>query len=502
MAGIGFELKKLFRDEKGYFHSIKAYTVASIVTEGPMLLNILMLFVMKFLLSYYGSSYREQEIYVYTITYIMIFSLIFSNTVLMFVDRSISDAIYNRQTRNIMPLFYSAVFWLVIIGGITAIIYLLLIPVNNLYRVISLIVFCLMLMIWVEVSFLSAVKQYTKVLVGFIAAVIVAIISGILLLGYTNMQREAGALIATGLGFFVLFIMLLQQMMIVYPKGKVGLFRLFPGLDEYKILIGIGVFMSLGFFTHNFVAWGSDLHNEIWRYGVVCLKYDVPTFFATLTICPMLVLFTVSVETSFYEKYREYFDAIQYGGTLEDIKMAKKNMVKVAFREIFRMMEIQLLVSIICATFLGNALRRCGLDDEQISIFRILCFGYCLFGLAKCLIIMLLYFEDRKGALFGSALFVVCSTLFSFIVIRFDTVYWGSGFLIAAFITVIYSGLRLRYFLNKLEHKVFLRQPLFYVEENGIFTDIACAADEQEKRFQKRMQKMQQERRRKNNHEY
>lgn len=42
MAGIGFELKKLF-EKRGLFASIRAYGYAAAVCTGPMLLSIAML---------------------------------------------------------------------------------------------------------------------------------------------------------------------------------------------------------------------------------------------------------------------------------------------------------------------------------------------------------------------------------------------------------------------------------------------------------------------------
>ena len=43
MAGIGFELKKLF-SQKGIFAILRAYGYAGIVSSGPMLLGILLIF--------------------------------------------------------------------------------------------------------------------------------------------------------------------------------------------------------------------------------------------------------------------------------------------------------------------------------------------------------------------------------------------------------------------------------------------------------------------------
>ena len=42
MAGIGFELKKLFQ-KKGVLNTTKAYGYASVICAGPMLLGVLLL---------------------------------------------------------------------------------------------------------------------------------------------------------------------------------------------------------------------------------------------------------------------------------------------------------------------------------------------------------------------------------------------------------------------------------------------------------------------------
>lgn len=487
MAGVGFELKKLFKSEQGYLKSVRAYTVSAVVTEGPMLLNILLLLLMRFLMERYGATVREFDIFLYTITYLTIFSLIFANTALMFIDRYISDCIYKRELFHIIPSFFCLLFWMALFGGLAAFLYLMLLPVGNFYRLINLIQFSILMIIWAEVSYLSAVHQYMKVLIGFFASVLTAAGVGLICMAFSPLSLVMSALVGTTCGYLVMMLMFLFQILAFFPSGKFRIFQVFPALDHYKILIAIGFFMALGLYVHNFVVWASPYHNEIWRYGVFCTKYDIPTFFATLTISPMLVRFVVSVETNFYKAYREYFDGVQYGGTLEDIRIARKNMTSVLFREISQMIEIQFFSTILCATFLGNYLNKLGLDEEQTSIFRILCFGYCLYGLAKCLIILLLYFEDRGGALAASAWFVVTSGFFTWLFLDADRTYWGSGYLLAAFTTVILTAFRLWYFIQRLEYKVFLRQPLFFEEDDGFFTRISERAKKQEERFDKYM---------------
>ena len=53
MAGIGFELKKLF-SKKGILQSVKAFGYATVICSGPMLLGVLLLLGLMFLCTVSG----------------------------------------------------------------------------------------------------------------------------------------------------------------------------------------------------------------------------------------------------------------------------------------------------------------------------------------------------------------------------------------------------------------------------------------------------------------
>ena len=43
MAGVGFELKKVFRENGGLLNSLRGFSLTAIITEGPMILTMIML---------------------------------------------------------------------------------------------------------------------------------------------------------------------------------------------------------------------------------------------------------------------------------------------------------------------------------------------------------------------------------------------------------------------------------------------------------------------------
>ncbi len=74
MAGIGFELKKLFR-RKGIFASFRAYGYAGVICTGPMLLGVLLLLSVMFLCNLYNVSEHSRELIICMITYALLGSL-------------------------------------------------------------------------------------------------------------------------------------------------------------------------------------------------------------------------------------------------------------------------------------------------------------------------------------------------------------------------------------------------------------------------------------------
>ena len=90
MAGIGFELKKLF-SRRGLFASFRAYGYAGIICTGPMLLGIVLLLGVMFLCDRTGASKQSRELLVCMITYTLLASLTVTSFLSMVVTRFIAD---------------------------------------------------------------------------------------------------------------------------------------------------------------------------------------------------------------------------------------------------------------------------------------------------------------------------------------------------------------------------------------------------------------------------
>ncbi len=88
------------------------------------------------------------------------------------------------------------------------------------------------------------------------------------------------------------------------------------------------IFIHSVFIVHNFLFWTSELGVRIGGTYIYAPTYDVPTFYAFLSIMPSMIMFMVSIETSFYDKYKKYYSLITGKGNFTDIENAKKDMTR------------------------------------------------------------------------------------------------------------------------------------------------------------------------------
>ena len=124
MAGIGFELKKLFK-KRGLFAAFRAYGYAGIVCTGPMLLGVLLLLGVMFLCDITGGTRHSRELLVCMITYTLLASLLVTSFLSMVVTRFIADMLYQENHDAILPSFWGSTGIMLAVGSILYGIFLL-----------------------------------------------------------------------------------------------------------------------------------------------------------------------------------------------------------------------------------------------------------------------------------------------------------------------------------------------------------------------------------------
>lgn len=181
MAGIGFELKKLF-SRRGLFASFRAYGYAGIICTGPMLLGIVLLLGVMFLCDRTGAPKQSRELLVCMITYTLLASLTVTSFLSMVVTRFIADMLYEEKNEAVLSSFWGSTGLMLIAGGILYGIFLIFSGVGLIDKFLCFELFGELIVTWNAMSYLTAIKDYRGIMLSFLAAIAVTFLSGALLL--------------------------------------------------------------------------------------------------------------------------------------------------------------------------------------------------------------------------------------------------------------------------------------------------------------------------------
>ena len=235
MAGIGFELKKLFR-RKGLFASLRAYGYAGIICTGPMLLGVLLQLGILLLCSWAGAPRDQQDLLVCMITYTLLFSLTVTSFFSMPVTRYLADMLYEEQEQTILPSFWGSSSMMLVLGCTLYGLFLLVSGATLLQGLLCLWLFAEMIVNWNAMSYLTAIKDYRGILCSFLAAIALAFGLGFVLVVLLGCPVLEGMLFAVTMGY---------GLMMVWDV--VLLYRYFPQSEEspWAFLRWVDAFLPL-----------------------------------------------------------------------------------------------------------------------------------------------------------------------------------------------------------------------------------------------------------------
>lgn len=478
MAGIGFELKKLFQ-KKGIINSAKAYGYATVICAGPMLLGVLLLLGIMAVCSRFAIETSTRELLICMITYTLLASVLITSFLSMVVTRYLADMLFEEQNEKVLPSFWGALTLMMPVGGVIYGIFLIFSGATFIQGVLCLILFEELIVVWNSMSYLSAIKDYKGIFSSFLTCVAIAIVVGAIIL-YLGASPIEGMLCATTLGYGVMMIWEVILIHRYFPQGGDGAFTFLKWVDQFKPLAFSGLFLNLGMFAHLVILWFSDIG--------VCVKglfygapwHDVPALIAYMTTLITTVNFVVSVEINFYPKYRNHYSLYNDKGTIADIKQSEKEMLDTLKTELFYTALKQLLFSAACIALGGYLLDWLPLGFNEImrGYFRTLCVAYGMYAVGNMVVLILMYFTDYKGAYLCTGIFALSTSVLTVISMLFPNPYYGFGFLIGSLIFLVMASVRLDYFTKRLPYYILSVQPLVAEDKSGRFTRLGLLLEE------------------------
>ncbi|KGP90285.1 membrane protein [Pontibacillus chungwhensis BH030062] len=461
MAGIGFKLQKLFQEDY-YSSRFKAYAFAGLVTSGPWLIVLVAITLIQWLSSLVsGIDLEERELFTLSVAYCFIFSQVILGIQHLIVTRYVADLFYEKLYDRIFPTFLGVSKITILFSLIVWLVFVFYSPLHLGYKLVLLTLFMTLNLIWVMFIFLSAAKYYQAVAYSFLVGGGVGVLSILLIPLVPESFRISMSLLML-LGFTLGMVMtlfgLVFSMLITFPnRNREDQFSYLEYYDRFPALFGAGFLYNAGIWVCNWVIWFGEGGTVVAGTFLTNRLYDTAIFWSYLTIIPTLIIFVVSVETRFYERYRTFYGFVNQGGTYNQIERAKDKMNHVLRQEMARLLRSQGVVSFLAILFSAWFVAWVGMDREIGEIFRITTIGAFSNAMVLVITLLLLYFDDQKGAVWTSGLFFTLNGLLSWILLPGGIDWYGVGFALGSTSAFLFAGARLIYFLREVDYYTFCR---------------------------------------------
>ncbi len=472
MAGIGFELKKLFK-ATGVLAMLKAYGYTGAVTAGPMLLGFFFLLAISTVAKWAGLPKADCDLLVCMITYSLLASMVFSSTFSMVMTRYVADLLYEEKEEDVLPSLEGILCFLLPVGGVFWLIFIIF---SGLDLVLSFLIFILFMELvasWTEMNYLSAIKDYKGILMSYVTATVASLV---IALGGSRLFGGSLPLmmLSVVVGYGMMMVLNLSHLYKFFPNSQRHHFYFLPWFDEYMDLVVIGLATNVGLFAHLVIAWFSPIGEQIKGLFYSAPQHDVSALFAFLTILITTINFVASVEVNLYPKYRRYYDLFNGTGSISEIEQAEKEMLTVLEHELIYTARRQFYGTAIMLSVGLVILGRLplGFDAMMEGYFRILCVGYGAYAIGNVLTLVLMYFTDYRDTMIASVTYAAVTTIGSLISTFFDMRYYGFAFAFGGIVYMLMGIWMLYSYTKRLPYHILSTQPLLLEPKVGLGTKL------------------------------
>lgn len=455
MAGIGFELRKMLRKDS-YLSEMSAYLYAAMVSSGPWLMSVLCLAVLG-LYSYSGFSQQDQDIFRTTIVYVYAFTLIYVGYIQLVVTRYLADKFYLGEEKITLTAFYSSSVIVLIAGAIIGVGGIWFFELSFTYKIIAVVLFLIVAMIWLAMIFLSAVKDFRSIVQAFAVGTTASV--GGAFFFYPLIGLE-GYLLGYTLGQSLIFFWLLARLLAEFPAGRVWDSKMLTYFLKYWELALIGMLFNLAIWVDKIMFWFAPDSRMVVPYLRTHDMYEGPIFFAYLTIVPTLAIFLVKIETKFYEHYHDYFAKIISKKELSSILLEKQGMITMLKESLREILIVQGALTLFCILMASNFIDIVGLSPIQRPLLQIALVGSLMQVMLSVAVIILFYFDLRKEVLAVTLVFLLTNMGLTYLTMQLGFTFYGYGYCYSCFISLMFAYYLVSKSVHDLEYLTFSSQPI------------------------------------------
>lgn len=463
MAGIGFELKKIFK-ERSVVNLLKGAFYSTFTVIGPMLITIVGFMLLFIVMGYQYIDYESRDLLISIVLYIFIFSLILTSPLSAIISRYIADKFFEEDLGGVMPCYYAGLLINVILGVICCVPFLVITvntgDVDPLLMMMAGCMFMALLFVFYNMTFLSALKEYKTIVLTFLFGMSLALLLSYFFYQVLLLSFLFSILTSMTIGFMFIGFIIFSLIKKFFKINNNNYMDFLSYLWRYKLLFLTNLCYILGLYVHNFVYWNFEpLAIVVKTTFHSAPVYDTATFLAMMTNVSATVIFTVRVEINFHKHYQVYCQQL-LGGTGKDINIAKSNMFHTLAKEILYIVQIQTSISIIIFLLLMIFASFFGFGGMVMTIYPALAAGYFVIYIMYCMIVFLYYYDDRIGAFVSSLVFFVATFAAAILSTYLKPGFYGISPFIGAFFGWTVAFFRLKYIEHNIDRLMFCKGKL------------------------------------------
>ena len=398
MAGIGVKLNKIY-GKHTLTSDLYGFGYSTLITVAPMFVVIGAVLIMQLVLGVMKTGYAMRELYACTVLYIFIFALLSAAPFNSVLSRYISDVIYEERYDDILPCYYVGLAFNVMFScllGIPFCLHEYFVGQVNLWYVFT--GFCgyiELVLVFYSMLYLSICKDYKKISLYFTIGMALAVLCSLIFVKYLQWEVTFSMLLSLTIGFGVIAVME-YALIHNYFRENSGKYReVLWYFRKFWQLVLTNFIYTLGLYIHNFVFWTTDMRMVVAKSFVCNQPYDMATCLAMFLNISASVIFISRVEMNFHGRYKAYSESV-IGGRGVDIDNAKNRMFRQLSEELFSLVRLQFMITVILYFLSIIFLPRFGFGGLVMRIYPCLAVGYFILFVMYAVIIFLYYFNDNN----------------------------------------------------------------------------------------------------------
>jgi uncharacterized membrane protein len=401
MAGIGWRLERLI-DRGGISGAATAYAFGAAVMALPWMLTTAVLVSLRAIIVAGRADLATAGIAV-NVAYVV--ALLVASPVQIVVSRYAADRLYEGRLRMIAAPFSRAVATTFPICAVLTACSLLALGQPLRAALLGAALSATVGGQWTALSVGNGLCSPALVLgavgagsaLSFLAAAPLATVAGLGVPGY---------LFGLILGQSLTLVILLVGIFRALPDEVDASARLLPALRDFAALAVAGLAFNASLWADKLIAWGMV-------GGETAALHAGASTLAWFSTIPCLAWIFIEVETTFYQRFKTFYTALEDGASLPVLRQGVQGLVDEARRLLRGAASVQVGVIAFLELAAGPWARRLGLPPAAIQPYRILLIAAGAQAVGLLGLMLLYYFDLRREACIAAAAVLLGVTSFT-----------------------------------------------------------------------------------------